>query len=217
MAARASNSPLLGRSGWVVAGPAPFGGIVKISKWAALGATATALVAFTVPALAAPSSPAGGTGGPVACNDGQVTWTPSRLWPPNHKMVPVTISYADTDGDGDTTSITVTGVTETDGSTTNNALVGDDLQGSGAPGSVQGPDAMTDPSHPATTGSDPSTSATYTEDLRAERSGTTGHGGGRTYTLTVQCTDMGGSDPSEMGGTSQSVHITVTVPHDQGR
>lgn len=168
------------------------------------------------PALAGAPNPQGGTG-TASCNDGTLNWTPNNLWPPNHKLVPVTITYTDNDNDGDSTMVSVGNVTETDGGTTNNALVGDDLKGSGAPGSVQGPDAMTDPNHPATNGSDPSTPATWTEDLRAERSGTDGHGGGRIYTLSVTCTDMGGSDPTEMPGQSQTVSITVTVPHDQGR
>jgi hypothetical protein len=197
---------------------------MHVSKRTALAAAGVAVVAFAVPALADQHSPAGGTGGQVACNDGQITWTPDNLWPPNHKMIPVTITYTDTDGDSntatpattETTSVSVGTVTETDGSTTNNALVGDDLNGSGAPGSVQGPDATTDTDHPATMGSDPSPGATWTEDLRAERSGTDGHGGQRVYDLSVTCSDMGGTDPMESGGKMQTVDIQVTVPHDQG-
>jgi hypothetical protein len=72
---------------------------MHVSKRTALAAAAVAAAALTVPAFATPQSPQGGVGGPVACNDGQITWTPDNLWPPNHKFVPVTISYSDTDQD----------------------------------------------------------------------------------------------------------------------
>jgi hypothetical protein len=190
---------------------------VKTSKRAAFGAAAVVAAALAVPALASPSSPQGGTGGPVACNDGQLTWTPSNLWPPNHKFVPVTISYTDNDGDGDTTAVTITGVTEQDGANAPvNATVPETLHGSGKPGQI---DAQPDATHPDTAGSDPNTAATATEDVRAERSGTDGHGSGRTYAITVQCMDSGGvdtNDPSEFTGETNSATITVTVPHDQG-
>jgi hypothetical protein len=40
-----------------------------------------------------------------------VTATPDAIWPPNHKLVPVTLSGA-SDPDGDPTTITITGVTQ---------------------------------------------------------------------------------------------------------
>ena len=188
---------------------------MHISKRSALAASAVIAAALAVPAFADQHSPAGGTGGPVACNDGQINWTPDNLWPPNHKMVPISISYSDTDGDGDSTMVAVTGVTETDGSgPALDATVAETVNGSGKPGQI---DAQPDTNSPATSGSDPGTPATYTEDVRAERSGTDGHGSGRTYTLTVQCTDSGStSDPSEMSPEMGTATITVTVPHDQG-
>ena len=186
---------------------------MHLSKRTALALAATAAAALTVPALAAPHSPAGGTG-TIACNDGTITWTPTNLWPPNHKYVPVSISYSDTDGDGDTTAVTVDSVTETDGdSGPMDATVAETFNGSGKPGQI---DAQPDPNSPATTGSDPDTAATWTEDIRAERSGTDGHGSGRTYDLSVTCSDMGSSDLQETGTQRQTVDIQVTVPHDQG-
>jgi hypothetical protein len=184
---------------------------VKISKRAALGVAAVAAIGFAVPTLANPSSPQGGTGGPVACNDGQITWTPSNLWPPNHKFVPIHISYTENSGDsdGDTTTVTVGTVTEQDGANPPQDATLPSVKGSGDPhNSDSQPDA--DPSNAPTMGSD-TTPATFTEDLRAERSGTDGHGSSRIYDLSVTCTD---SAP-EPG--SQTVHIQVTVPHDQGR
>jgi hypothetical protein len=190
---------------------------VKVSKRAAVAAALVAAAAATIPAIAAPHSPAGGTGQGVSCNDGTISWTPTNLWPPNHKFVPIHISYTDNDGDGDSTMVAVTGVTEQDGTgAPMDATVAETLNGSGKPGQI---DAQPDASYPPTNGTDGGDDATYTEDLRAERSGTDGHGSGRTYDLTVQCTDQGGVDPSEPNeatGEMGTAHITVTVPHDQG-
>ena len=54
-----------------------------------LSLLALAGLVFT-PAPAAPSDP-----GSVDCNDGTVTWSPTTLWPPNHKMQTITINYTD--------------------------------------------------------------------------------------------------------------------------
>lgn len=183
-------------------------------KKAALIAGALALTASVAfPALAATRN--SGTSSPVTCTgggaDGTVTVSPDTLWPPNHKMVNVTVSYADTENDGgatgETTMVTITGVSETDGTTTSNAEVPDTLKGSGAPGTVQGPDAVPGATAP---GSDPSSPATAQVQLRAERSGTDGHGSGRTYAITVSCMDS-----NEPGNSTATVD--VFVPHDMGQ
>ena len=193
---------------------------MKVSKRAAVAAALVAAGAATIPALANPSRPQGGTG-TAGCNDGTVTYSPNNLWPPNHKMVPIHISYADIDDDHDTTTIAVTGVQETDGdSAPMDATIAETFKGSGKPGQIDAaPDS--DPSNAPTGGSDPGTPATWTEDVRAERSGTDGHGSGRTYTITVRCTDTNGTDPtqtSEFGPATETgtATLTVTVPHDQG-
>ncbi len=60
------------------------------------------------------------------------------------------------------------------------------------------------------TATDPGT-ATTTAQVRSERSG---HGmDGRHYDIQVTCSDMGGS---EMEMDMETVHLIVTVPHDQG-
>jgi hypothetical protein len=183
---------------------------VKVSKRLALSAVAVAGIAFAMPAMANPHSPQGGSDSKT-CNEGTVSWNPTNLWPPNHKFVPVNISYTEDDGtspDGDTTSVVVMGVTEQDGTgTAQDATIAETTNGSGKPGQIdaQPHDNTGDP----TMGSD-TTAATFTEDIRAERAGTDGHGSGRTYTITVQCSDMGSETSS---GTAM---ITVTVPHDQG-
>jgi hypothetical protein len=155
------------------------------------------LAAVAAPAFGDPHSPRGGEGGPIACNDGEVTWSPTNLWPPNHKLNTIDIYYTDDDGDGDMTTVEVTGFDSSDG-------VGDDeINGSGN----TDPDVV--PGAPGTA-TDPEAAHT-TADVRAERSGHSKDG--RTYTLDVQCTDSGGSD---MEMESETVPITVTVPHDQG-
>src|SRR5439155_11118709 len=91
------------------------GGLMHVSKRTALAVAGVAAIAFAVPSFADPHSPQGGSSS-VGCNDGTITWTPTNLWPPNHKLVPISISYVDNDNDGDSTMVAVTGVTETDGS-----------------------------------------------------------------------------------------------------
>jgi hypothetical protein len=102
--------------------------------------------------------------------------TPSSLWPPNHKMVPVTLSVSVTDVCDATPSCQIVSVTSnepTDGT-------GD---GSTAPDwEITGP---------------------LTVNLRAERAG---NRHGRTYTVTVRCTD--GSGNSSMRS------VPVNVAHD---
>ena len=183
---------------------------MQFSKRTALAVAGVAAIAFAVPALADPHSPQGGQGTGVACGDGTLTWDPTNIWPPNHKYVPIHISYSENDSTSDmsNTAITVTGVTEADGSNPPQDASLPSVNGSGDP-HVGDAQADTDPANAPTMGSD-TTPATYTEDIRAERSGRDGHGSGRVYTLTVQCTDSG----PEMS--TDSAPITVSVPHDQG-
>src|SRR4051812_43466342 len=146
----------------------PSGGTLKVSKRLALGAAAVAAVGIAIPSIAAPNRPQGGAGGPQFCKDqmgrtmdGAVTWTPSNLWPANHKMVPVTVSYTEPagDSDGDTTMVTIDSVQEQDGSNAaQDATVAETLNGSGKPGQV---DASSDGA--PTAGSD-TTPATVVED-----------------------------------------------------
>ena len=162
---------------------------------------------FALPVQATPGNPHQGGTGTIACNDGTVTWSPTTLWPPNHKMQTIDISYADTDNDGDSTSITVGAITHDQAASDGT----DELNGSGPPG--EGLDwAGTGNTG---SGSDPDTPATTTAQVRAERTGRDKTG--RTYTIEVTCSDSGGSDLSEMFGETQTVDLTVTVPHDQGQ
>jgi hypothetical protein len=158
--------------------------------------------AAVTPALAATGSRTSGTGH-TGCNDGTVTWSPTTIWPPNHKMQTIDIAYTDSDGDGDNTSITVTAITD------NQMTGGVEDVGAGNPhltdwGGIGNTGSATDP-NPATT----------TAQVRAERSGPDGS---RVYTITVTCKDSGGADvndPSEATGQMGTANLTVTVPHDQ--
>jgi len=90
---------------------------------------------------------------------------PACLWPPNHKMVPVSILGV-TDPDGDPVTITITGITSDEPTASD--------PGSG--GAKHAPDA--------------SGVGTATANLRAECSGT---GNGRVYEVSFQATDDKGA------------------------
>ena len=81
----------------------------KVRLFVALLAVAALAVGS---ASATPGQRTGGTG-TASCNDdgngqhGTVTWTPTTVWPPNHKMQTVVINYTEPDNDGDRISITV--------------------------------------------------------------------------------------------------------------
>ncbi len=163
-----------------------------------------------LPTLAGASGPSGGTGtGTVGCNDGTVTWSPTTLWPPNHKMQTININYTDNDNDGDSTSITVGMITDNQAASDGT----DETVGSGQPTAQQGLDwAGTGNS---ASGTDPGTDST-TAQVRAERSGT--DKSGRTYTIQVTCSDQGGTDPNDPTESTmqmQTVNLAVSVPHDQ--
>jgi Mg-chelatase subunit ChlD len=110
---------------------------------------------------------------------GSVTPSTGTLWPPNHRMVPVTFTVNASDNSGVPPVCTVTGVASSesangkgDGNTTGDAV-------------ITGPLSV---------------------DLRSERAG---GGNGRTYTVTVSCTDASGNTTT---GTA-----TVVAPHSQGK
>ena len=141
--------------------------------------------------------------GSVACNDGTVTWTPTSIWPPNHKMHTVDIAYSEGENDGDTLAVAVVDIEH------DQYIEGvGELVGSGKPN--DGADFV--PGAPGTATDNGADSAAKTNaQVRAERSGTRQEG--RTYTISVQCTDSG--DQSGDEAQNQTVEITVAVPHDR--
>jgi hypothetical protein len=170
------------------------------------GAVIAVGVAGAVAAVAVPAGArhGGGTGtsscmGTTDPSDaGTITWSPAVVWPPNHKLVPVTISWTENSSsplDNDSNTLKVTGITS----------VGADGPGSGSgqPTSTQGPD-FTGVGDSATAAD--GSPATVTVYVRAERAGT--DKAGRTYTIQLSC--QSGMEPA---GSSMAV---VTVPHDMG-
>jgi hypothetical protein len=178
---------------------------MKISKRAALGASALAAVAFAVPTLATPGSPAGGDG-TIDCGDGTVTWDPSNLWPPSHKMQTINIGYTsgEDDATSDTSSITVDAITHDQFVTDQTTNTTEEQNGSGH--TLVDFDGIGH-SGTATEGQE----ATTTASVRGERSGRDQTG--RTYTITVTCKDY--NEATGIASDTEMVDLTVTVPHDQ--
>ena len=180
---------------------------MKVSKRLALSAVAIAGIAMAFPSSAASS----GGSNHTACGNGTVTWSPTSIWPPNHKMQTVTISYvapADNPSTNDTTTITVGAITDNQAASDGSG----ELNGSGQPTDQQGLDwAGTGNSATSAEGS----TATTTAQVRAERSG---HGkDGRTYSIQVMCSEStAGSGMSADTDGNGMATLTVNVPHDQG-
>jgi len=106
-----------------------------------------------------------------------LTAAPDTLWAPNHKMVPITVSVSVADVCDPTASCHIVSVSS-------NEPVDGVADGATSPDWV-----ITGP---------------LTLDLRAERAG---NGSGRTYTITVECTDGSGN--------SSTKSVPVTVAHDR--
>lgn len=167
-----------------------------------------ALLMAAFPAGAVPGTGGDGNGrgpgtggtGTTDCNDGTLTWSPTQIWPPNHKMKTITVVYDENDNDGDTITVVIDKITHDQFATDGTEVVGSGPQ-------HLGPDGVPGPAGSAI---DPD-AATTTGEVRAERSGTIKQG--RTYTLTVTCTDSG--DNSGDDEQSETKDITVFVPHDR--
>jgi len=171
---------------------------VSLKRWRSLvGVVAVAVVVLGVAAIALARG--GGGTGTTMCGNGTVTWNPAVVWPPNHKLVPITISWTENKepadlGDSDNTL-----------SADSVSTVGADDKGAGQPSKKQGPDYSGVPqTSPAVEDGQPATVTVY---VRAERSGT--DKAGRTYTINLTC--HSGDDP--MDGKAMAI---VTVPHDMG-
>src|SRR5712692_6346737 len=153
-----------------------------------LAGTAGLLMCALAPTAYADSGMATIDCGDDSPND-TVTYSPTILWPPNHKLRTIDITGHDTDTEKNLT-ITVTDI-ESD-------QTEDHGEGCGQPDPKQGADSsgVGNSGGPAT---DPATSV----ELRAERCAKLG---ARTYTITVSCTEE---------GESSTAHLVVTVPKRQ--
>lgn len=181
---------------------------MHVNKRLALGAAAIAAIGITIPVLADPGRPQGGSDH-TFCYDasgnqmhGVVTWSPTTIWPPNHKFQTITVGYNDTDGTGNET-LTVSAPAATHNQMTNGV---EDVGAGNTPVDFV-------PGAPGTA-SDPGTAYTFPQ-VRSERSGKDGD---RIYTITVNCSHTSEADlgnPYEVAGQDGTATITVTVPHDQ--
>jgi hypothetical protein len=165
-----------------------------------IGGVAAFLLVLTPNAFAKHSS----TGGQaqVPCGDGTITYSPVTLWPPNHKLKTIDISFAESEAtpDGDTLGLQVTDISSNQDTQVaaggfgcgsnkvpSNNWVFSDTPVTGAPG---------DDVDPVTT----------SVKVAAERCGKIKTA--RVYTIDVTCTDEDATD---------SVALTVTVVHDHGK
>ena len=161
---------------------------------ALLGIGALALVVTTLPATA--DNPVGGHGkNDIACGNGTIAWTPTTVWPPNHKEVPITWTYTDNDDDDVTLVITQ--------KLHNQVVDEEELVGSGntpfATDSLGGAN------------SDDDGAVDVVGYVRGERSGT--EQGGRVYSFEYKA-DNGLTDGCESDPDDDSDDIRITVPHD---
>ena len=135
--------------------------------------------------------------GQVPCNDGVVVVSPSHLWPPNHKMVTVDLSYIDNNNDGDAVQLAINSVSSNQ-----------DAPDGTSECDPKGPDWVIGPTPVSNT--DPNSAATEVQ-LRAQRCGDKGS---RVYDINVTCSDgPEGGNPTR----SETVDMLVTVAHDQGK
>ena len=122
------------------------------------------------------------------------TLSPAKLWPPNHKMVPINISVATKDA-------CCVDKWKIISVTSNEAVVKSKKKNNGnGNGNHNGNGS-------GNTAPDWIITGDHGLKLLAERAGT---GTGRVYTITVQAQDCAGN-------LSAPATLTVTVPHDQGK
>lgn len=166
---------------------------MRINRSTSLFLSAAVALAIAAPATAgsgnSPHNSPGSQSDSVThdCNDQGDTISldgPTLLWPPNHKLVPITITM--TDGGGGEVMFATT--------TRHNEIVdGEELAGSGD---------NTKEDYENIDAASGTGSASADHQIRAERSG---QGDGRTYTITVD---------GSAGGDECSTTFSVVVPHD---
>lgn len=165
-----------------------------------LGGVAAFLLVLTPSAFAKHSS--GDRQATVDCGDGVITYSPSTLWPPNHKMHQIDLSFAETEtSDSDSLGLQVTGITSSQEAEDDAGSAG-----CGKNSATQGPDFIFDSTPvtgPAGDDVDPVTTSVQVRAERCAKDKTP-----RLYTIDVTCSDEGATD---------DVQLFVTVGHDKGR
>ena len=164
-----------------------------------MAAGVAAFVLILAPSAFAKKPKSGGTAN-VPCGDGVITYSPATLWPPNHKMKSIAISFAESEAtsDSDTIGLQINDITSSQ-------QAEDDAGGNGCgkPTATQGPDFSFDGKE--ITGPD-TTPLTTSVEVRAERCAKVMSA--RVYTIEVTCSDEGDTD---------TVPLTITVAHHRGR
>src|SRR5579864_8808159 len=107
----------------------------------------------------------------VFCSDGSITYSPTTLWPPDHKLVPIAISFAQPCDDGPGNAPGSVCGTGSISITVNSITSSEDPEGNGCgkPDPKQGPD-FTGVGLTNTVQNEPAT-VTVTPSVRAERCG----------------------------------------------
>jgi hypothetical protein len=157
-----------------------------------------ALALITLALLSTTSARASGGIAVTTCGkDLTIAYSPTVLFPPNHKLKTISIVATDTDSDGpeEPASITVTSITGNQENAPG--------EGCGERGEEHGPD-WTGIGNSVSGNVDPG-SLNLSVQLRAERCVRLGD---RLYTIEISCDDNGGTGTAE---------LTVTVPRNRGR
>ena len=144
----------------------------------------------------------GGTGEKACGDNGEITWTPTALWPPNHKAQPITFTYTDEDG-GD---VTLTIISNLHNETVN----GEEINGTG------NTPVATD-STGAGPASDDDGSVSVTGSAVSERSGHKNASGGRVYEFDYTADSNTGEDGCSSSIATAGDGLRVFVPHDMGK
>lgn len=160
---------------------------------------ALAAVALGLLATGSPSS-AGNSGiGTALCNNVNISYAPTTLWPPNHKMQTITITATDPDTSFDTDNFTITV----------NSIASNQTEGRGdgcgKPTSKQGADWS---GVGNTAGALNGGTAVTSAEVRAERCADIK--GARVYDINIACTET--NDPGQTFHTD----LFITVPHHHG-
>lgn len=162
---------------------------MNLKNWTAvmLGATGLLVLATSRASFARDF----GIGNTTCGSDISIVYSPTTIWPPNHKMRTITIQATDSDNDGDPFSIQVTGITSNQTEANGQGCGSQDPDSAGIGSTAIG---STDP-----------TPILTSVQVRGERCARLGD---RVYDIKIACTDTGAA-----GATAD---LYVTVPHSIG-
>ena len=180
---------------------------MRSSIWALAVIFAVGTIAVAVPASAGNHFEGGEAS--IPCGAGQVVYSPIQLWPPNHQMRTISITYIDNsapgatqgNNDGDQESLTINSISDNQ--------TGDDDEGGHGCGpntAKQGNDWSF--SSNTITSTDPQNIGAQVQ-VRGERCGKEDMA--RIYDINVTCGDPDAGNSSN----PTTIDLSVTVPHDK--